>query len=187
MTPYFNCRAPGHYTIKAAIRLAQWDQTVTCTPAHFSIVNGIQVRKLPAVGVPLPPGVTNAAPEIRLYSLEKASLPTGWKLYFRLRDGASGATLKVFSIGTFLSFGDPEARIDRLSNLHVLHQNGARTFSYSVINPRGQILDRRTYEQVGTRPVLTADNSGSISVMGGQRLVSPTDIPPQEIGLGAKP
>src|SRR5204863_2654674 len=96
-------------------------------------------------GVPKSAGASNSPPEVRKYMLLEANyLRTQLKLYFRLSD-ASGK-LKVFPIGPMISFGQPEAQVDRASNLHVLYQNGPHSFSYTAINPGGTVIGRRTYD-----------------------------------------
>jgi hypothetical protein len=179
LTPYFNFRAPGHYSVSATFKVPQWNQAVTCKPTTFTIVNGTRLANIPdvQVGVPLPPDVTNTAPEVRRYFLEKVDLESGSRLYFQLTDGSGARTLRVFPIGRWLSFSAPEVQIDRYSNLHVLHQTYAQTFNYCVINPLGQILDRQTYEYTATRPELTLSN-GTVLVVGGSRRPATNDIPP---------
>jgi hypothetical protein len=132
------------------------------------------------VGLPPAPGATNQAPEVRRYFLQKVSLESGLKLYFQLTDATGARTLRAFPIGPMTSFSDPEVQIDKFSNLHVLHQTGAQSFNYSVINALGQLLDRQTYEYTGTRPTLRSDNAGGVMVSGGVRRISSTDIPPPE-------
>jgi hypothetical protein len=97
-------------------------------------------------------------------------------LYFRLTD-SSGQIYKVFPIGPILSFGKTEPQVDQFSNLHVLYQDGARSFNYTVINPSGEILRRETYEYT-TRPRLVRDTDGFLNVAGGKRRVTSKDVPP---------
>ena len=110
--------------------------------------------------------------------LQKVSLASGMKLYFQLTDETGSRTLRAFPIGQMTSFSEPEAQIDRFSNLHVLHQTGARSFNYCVINPLGQILDRQTWVYTDSRPVLRSDAEGGIVVGGGARKFSASDLPP---------
>jgi hypothetical protein len=137
-------------------------------------------------GVPPPAGVTNVAPEVRRYSLLKLSNLNELKLYFRLTD-VSGRVLRVFSIGRMISFSDPEAQIDRYNNFHVLYQTGAKSFNYSVINPDGQLVLRRTYEYTDTRPVLRPGSEGEVYVWGGMRQPAGNDIPPVETVSARRP
>ena len=178
-TPYFDFRHLGRYRVTARVRIPQWQQEIVCKPVSFTIGNGVALPNLANLqfGMPLPPGVTNAAPEVRRYSLLKVSYIKEIKLYFRLTD-SNGRVLHVFPISRMTSFSDPEAQIDRYNNLHVLSQTGARSFGYAVINPEGRWLARQTYVYTDTRPVLRIDGEGQIFVGGGVRRYSPDDFPP---------
>jgi hypothetical protein len=177
-TPYFDCRRLGRYRITAKVRIPQWQQEVMCKSVSFTIGSGVALPNLANLqfGMPLPPGVSNAVPEVRTYSLLKVSYIKEIKLYFRLTDSA-GKVLRVFPIAGMTSFSDPEAQIDRYNNLHVLHQTGARSFNYAVIGPEGQWIVRQTYMYAGTRPVLRIDADGQIFVAGGARRLSQDDFP----------
>jgi hypothetical protein len=177
LTPYFDFRRPGHYRIGATIRISQWNQEIPCKSATFTVANGLPLHGLVNIqfGLPPPPGVSNAVPEVRNYSLIKVAYLDELRLYFRLTDN-NGRTLKVFPLSRMLSFSEPEAQMDRFNNFHVLMQTGARSFTYSVVSPEGRLLARHEY--TSTRPVLRATGDGGIFVGGGQRRVSENDIPP---------
>jgi hypothetical protein len=95
----------------------------------------------------------------------------------RLTDSTGTDVLRVFPIAPMVSFSKPEAQVDRLSNLHVLHQIGAHSFNYSVINPDGETIVRQVHDYTATRPVLRANAEGKISVVGGIRKPTRDDIP----------
>jgi hypothetical protein len=179
-TPYFDIRQPGRYQITAQVRIPQWQQEIACKPAAFTVANGVPLPNLSNLqfGLPPPPGVTNAAPEVRRYSLLKVNyVKKELKLYFRLADSV-GRTLHVFPIARLTSFSDPEAQIDRYNNLNVLVQTGARAFSYCVLSPEGQWVVRQTHVYTNTRPELRIDADGKIFVAGGARRPSEDDLPP---------
>jgi hypothetical protein len=178
-TPYFNFRRPGLYRISALIKIPQWNQQIACKPVVFTVTEGIPLPNLGnlQIGVPPPPGLTNVPPEIRRYSLIKVSDLDELKLYFRLTD-RFGQTLRVFPLARMISFSDPQAQIDRGNNLHVLLQTGARTFTYSVLDPAGALIVRQYHEYTQTRPVLRSDGEGRVFVAGGRRLLTLGDIPP---------
>jgi hypothetical protein len=182
-TPYFGFRQPGRYSIAATIKLVQWKQEIICKPVGFTVSEGVPLPHLGdlTIGVPPPPGVTNALPEVRRYSLLKASDLNELKLYFRLTD-QNGRTLRVFPLTRMLSFSDPEAQIDRANNLHVLLQTGARTFTYSVLDPNGNLLARQFHEYTRTRPTLHVNDDGLVLVEGGQRVPTWEDIPAPSSG-----
>ena len=66
--------------------------------------------------------------------------------------------------------------MDKFSNLHIFFQNGARTFNYSVVSPRGELLVRQTYEYETIRPRLQPAPEGSVQVLG-LRVAAPDDLP----------
>lgn len=178
-TPYFDFRQPGRYHVTAQIRIPQWRQEITCKPASFTVAEGVALPNLSnlQVGIPTPPGVTNAVPEVRRFSLLKVLYLKELRLYFRLTD-SMGKTMRVFPIAPMTSFSDPETQIDRDNNLNVLVQTGAKTFRYCVIDPDGQWVVRQTHVYTGTRPVLRINADGKIFVAGGARRFSPDDYPP---------
>jgi len=103
-------------------------------------------------------------------------------LYVQVTD-ATGKINKVLPIGPMISFGQPEPKVDKMSNLHLLYQNGPRSFSYTVINPDGEIIARQTYDYT-THPQLKADPSGNLTVVGGARRITHDDIPPLKSSAG---
>jgi hypothetical protein len=177
-TPYFNFRHPGRYRISAIINIPQWRQQIVCKPVVFTVAEGVLLPNLGdlQIGVPQPPGVTNLPPEVRRYSLIKVATLDELKLYFRLTD-KYGQTLRVVPLARMLSFSQPEAQIDRANNLHVLLQTGARTFTYSVFDPNGNLIVRQFHDYTRTRPRLNFDDDGRIFVGGGRRLLTLSDIP----------
>ena len=179
LTPYFDFRQPGRYTIKATIKIPQWNQEVAVTPVSFTIVNGIRLANMPdmEVGVPF---FTNQAPEIRKYFLERSDTPGNRKLFVRLTDATGNRTTRLVPIGPYFAFTQPDVLLDRANDLHVLHQTAAQTFTYCVIDTLGQILQRETYQYTDQRPVLRADGKGGVGVLGGRRVVTDNDLPPPQ-------
>ena len=59
--------------------------------------------------------------------------------------------------------------MDKFSNLHLLYQNWAHSFSYSVYNPDGELITRQIYDYTDARPRLQVDAEGNIAVTGGVR------------------
>jgi len=120
---------------------------------------------------------TNTAPEMRKYILQQANYIKGQlRLYARVAD-ANDKPIKVFALGPTVSFSRPQPLVDKASNLHVLYQNGARTYSYTELNPDGDVIARRFFEYVSSRPRLREDDQGNISVLGGVRRATSEDVP----------
>jgi hypothetical protein len=175
--PYFQISQPGRYTVTATVRINQWGQTVTSQPKNFNIMEGAKLWEQ-EFGVPMVPGATNAVPEVRKYILQQANYLKGkLRLYLRLTDVTGTKVYRVVPIGLILSFSRPEPRIDKFSNLHLLYQNWAHSFSYTVFTPDGEIVERQTYDYTDTRPRLQMDEEGRISVAGGLRRVTSNGSP----------
>jgi hypothetical protein len=172
LTPYFDFRQSGRYEIIATVKIPQWKKEITSRPKPFDVIEGTRLREF-AFGIPA--ASTNAQPEMRKYILQQAIYLKKMKLYLRLTD-ANGATLKVFPIAPLVSFSEPDAQVDRFSNLHVLSQIGARSFGYFVINPDGTILVREIYDYSRTRPKLGPNAKGGISVFGGVQRMTATNL-----------
>jgi hypothetical protein len=182
-TPYFDFRRPGRYILGATIRIPQWKQEIACKPVAFMVSEGVPLPLLSDLtfGVPPAAGTTNAPPEVRHYSLLKSSDLAEMRLYFRLTD-KNGRTLRVFPLARMLSFSDPVAQMDRANNLHVLLQTGAKTFTYAVVDPNGNLLARQFHEYGLTRPSLRPSDDGQILVEGGRRVLTWYDIPAPAVG-----
>ena len=191
LAPYFVLSQAGHYRIIATLRIKQWNTEVASPPKGFDVINGAKLWSQD-FGLPAPAGVTNQAPEVRRYSLIEANyLKSQLRLYVQVSDESEARVFKVSAVGRLVSFSQPEAKLDRLSNLHVLYQSGAQAFTYSVVNPNGDILQREMYDYANSRPRLTVNDNGDIAVVGGVRRVKPVEIPqvkpPNEVPVQAKP
>lgn len=177
LTPCFNFQEPGRYFVTANVKIPGWEKDVISPPKSFEIINATKLKEWD-FGVP---SATGKAPEVRKYALQQAVFSKQLKLYFRLSDESGSKALKVFSIGSMVSFAQPEGQVDKESNLHVIHQYGARNFTYCMINPDGEMLVRQTYAFGAGKPKLDVDDSGKISVVNGERCISSTDIPAKSV------
>jgi len=176
LEPYFTLSRPGRYHITATTRIKEWDGQIASPPKTFDIIEGTKVWTrefgVPATAAP------NQPPEVRRYTLLHANyLRSQLRVYFRLTDAAESKVFKVYPLGQIVSFGRPETEVDARSHLHVLHQSGARTSIYTVINPDGETVIRQTYDYVNVRPHLQLDADGKISVTGAVRRVTGSDLP----------
>jgi len=176
LSPCFTLTRHGRYSVTAAARISAWDKVVTSPARSFDIIEAAKLWTQ-EFGVPVA-GVSNQPPEVRRFTLLQANyLRTQLRLYFRLTDPAELKVFKVFPLGPMVSFGQPEQRVDGRNHLHVLHQNGARSALYNVITPDGDVALRHTYDFQNSRPRLTPDGDGAISVTGGVRRATPDDLP----------
>ncbi len=177
LAPYFVLSRPGRYNIIATVRIKEWHAEVASPAKGFDIINGAKLWSQD-FGLPAPVGVTNQAPEVRRYSLIEANyLRSQLRLYVQVSDESEARVFKVSAVGPMVSFSQPETKLDRLSNLHVLYQSGAKAFTYSVVNPNGDITKQEIYDYFNSRPRLTVNDSGDIAVVGGVRRVKPSELP----------
>jgi hypothetical protein len=176
LAPYFSINTPDRYGIVATVRIRVWGYDKVSAPKYFTIIEG---AKLWEQEVGVPGSITNGAPDVRKYMLQQANYIKGQlRLYVRVTD-PYGRTFRVYPVGSMVSFSRPEPQVDQQSNLHLLYQNGATTYGYTVFNPDGDLLVRQSYDYVNTRPKLKADMDGKISVIGGARRPSSSDVPPE--------
>lgn len=177
LTPYFALTHAGRYRVVATVRIPEWGSAVTSPAKEFDIIDGAQLWSQD-FGLPVPAGVTNQLPVIRKYILEEANyLRKQLRMYVLVSDQSGTRILKVSAIGPMVSFSQPEAQLDRASNLHMLYQSGAQSFIYSVVNPDGNITLQEVYDYLGTRPRLALNDAGDIVVKGGVRRPKPGELP----------
>jgi hypothetical protein len=165
LAPYFALTRPGSYHVIATVRIKDWESLANSPPKKFDVIEGTKLWAQD-FGVPSTSG-PNQPPEVRRYALMQANyLRSELRLYFRLTDATGTKVLKVFPLGEIVSFGRPEMEVDEESRLHVLHQNGARTSRYTVINPDGDVVLRQLYQYGEARPRLAGGRDGKLGVVG---------------------
>ncbi len=177
LAPYFVTTHAGGYRVVATVHIPEWNTDVVSPPLKFDVIDGVQLWTQD-FGLPVPADVTNQAPVVRKYILEEANyLRNQLRLYVLVSDQSGTRILKVSAVGPMVSFGRPEAQLDRASNLHVIYQIGAQSFIYSVVNPDGNITKQEIYDYLGTRPRLGVNDAGDIVEQGGVRRVKPGEVP----------
>jgi len=173
IAPHFGMTRPGRYKITATVRVKDLSIQVTGPAKSVDIINASKLWAQ-EFGVP----GTNGAPEMRKYTLEQASyLNSQMRLYLQLSDAADTRVIKTRELGPTVSFGHPDAQVDRLSLLHVLWQGGAQAFNYAVLDPEGNFVRREIYDDFGSRPRLTVNETGDVKVAGGTRRTTSSEIP----------
>jgi hypothetical protein len=191
LQPYFDLKRQGRYRIVATLRIKAWSVETPSLPKEFDVISGAELWSQD-FGVPIPPGVTNQPPEVRKYTLEEANyLREQLRMYVMVSDPAGSHVFKVSPIGPMVSFSQPEVQLDPLSDLHLIYQSGAKTFTYSVVNPDGTILLQDIYDYVDKRPRLALNPTGDVVVIGGVRRLKPGELPvvklPADLPPPAKP
>lgn len=172
LSPCYDLSQPGRYTITATVRIKEWGSETVSRPRRIEIVRGTKLWEQ-EFGVPTASG----EPETRRYILQQANYQKQLKLYLRLTDLSDNKVFRVFPLGPLVSFNQPEAQVDRSSELNTLFQTGARSFLFYVIRTDGEVAIRQTYDYTTTRPMLRSNDEGRIYVAGGIRRMTPNDIP----------
>jgi hypothetical protein len=188
LTPYFGLSRPGLYRVIATLHIKDWGQNLSSAAKSFDVINGAKIWSQD-FGLPTS---DNTPPETRKYTLEKANyLHSQLRLYVQVSDLSETHVFKVSAIGPMVSFSQPEAQLDRFSNLHVLYQSSSAAFTYTVVTPNGEIARQEVYDYLNTRPRLGVDADGNITVIGGARRVKPEELPvvklPGEMPAPVKP
>jgi hypothetical protein len=177
LAPYFALKHQGRYHVVATVRIKDWNADIVSPKQDFDLINGVTLWSQD-FGVPAPAGATNQPPEVRKYALEEVNyVRSQMRMYVRVSNESGSQTIKLSPVGPMVSFSQPEAQLDRFSNLHILYQGGASSFIYSVVNPNGDFVRREIYDYRDTRPRLGANDDGDIVVIGGVRRVRPDELP----------
>ncbi len=178
--PFFNLSRAGRYKVTATVRIKNWGAELTSEPKNFSITRGFKLWEQ-EFGMPQSSATNSGPPETRKYILQQATYFKSMKLYLRLTDPAETKVFRVQRIGPMVSFSRIQPELDKENNLHLLYEEGARAFIYTVANPDGEITLHQTYYYTDSGPHLQMDEAGKISVAGGQLHVAPNDLPPANI------
>lgn len=168
----------GRYHISATVHFPEWGESFPAEKARaVGIATGVTLWE-GTFGMPSekPAG----RPEVRKYQLIQANHLKRLSFYIRIVDESGEETFKLFPIGGVVGVTRPEPQMDKWSNLHLFYQDNARSFRYFVVTPDGLLLTRQIWDLTDTRPALTVNAEGRISVTGGARRVSSSDLPPPE-------
>lgn len=169
----------GRYKITATVRVPQWGEAFTVPkPSVVGIASGVKLWES-AFG--LVSEQDRGRPEVRKFQLIQANHLKQLSLYVRITDESELETYSLSPLGKLVGFSRPEPQLDRWSNLHVFYQDSANSFRYFTITPDGMLLARQTWAIADSRPVMTLNSEGRISVTGGVRRISGTDLPPPEL------
>jgi hypothetical protein len=188
LAPYFDFARIGRYFISARLNLPVWG-VIQSRPATIDIVKGTPMWEK-EFGVPASRVRDSSLPETRKYCIIQTLSAKNIKLYFRLSDPQDNNIYKVFPLGPIVSFSSLEPQLDQFSNLHLLYQAGGRTFTHCVVNPDGVLIARESYQPGDSRPMLRAEKDGRITVQGGIRHPTTSDLPPpinSTVPTNAKP
>lgn len=179
LVPTYKIDKPDRYRITAFVKVPELNLTRATAPVEIGLLSATVIWQRP-VGVVINEADPSAPISVRQYFLMRAVNDKSIDLYVKVTDRYEKEIYGVYSLGNIVSFGEPERQVDRFSNLHVLMQNGARTFRYTIIKPDGKVLLRQKWAYSNSRPRLSLDKEKLIQVVGGVRQPSFEDIPTPE-------
>ena len=174
LEPYFILTKPGRYRLSAKLRVPGLDQTVVSPLRKFDVITGTRLWEQ-EFGVP----DSGHPPVVRSYLLQQANYLKQLQLYLRVTESREERPIRVVRLGQMVSFGQPTALLDRRSDLHLMFQNGPRSWRYCVFTPDGNCSLRQTHAMSENRPRLVVDEQGAVLVKGGLRAKTADDLPPE--------
>lgn len=171
----FALMRPGRYKLTASAAYLGATARAVAEPVIFHITSG---AKLWEQEFGMRPVDGEAQPETRKYLLQRLTSEKDMRLYATVTDAAESTIFRQVPIGRAAGNDSPQAKLDRLSYLHVLHHTGPRLFTHTVVNPQGDLLRRETYESPGgPRPGLKLDEDGRVTVSSAVRVPGADDLP----------
>ncbi|MGZ5002146.1 MAG: hypothetical protein ACXWBM_03030 [Chthoniobacterales bacterium] len=163
LTPQFPVSELGPYHVRANVFFADLHKFFYSQGKVFHVVDA---RPIWSRTVGVPEGMQDAG-GTRTYSLLSNRFPDHTSLYVRVEDKTSGIVYSTFSLGRAIAFDDPQAELDQLNRLHVLHCAAPRSWSYSQVGPNGELLAHSNFLETKSRPRLRRDPNGAVVVRGG--------------------
>lgn len=170
----FDFRENSRYTVRARLDVKDWKRDYYSKAKNFEMIRGASLWEQ-KIGVPTEQA--GGVPEFRTYVLQQALYLKKPQLYVRITDESGNNVYAVQRIAPMIQVSRPEAQVDTLSRLHVFTQVSMKDFVHVVIDPKGDIQQRHTYQIGGYRPSLKVSPSGGVFVAGGVRKLRRTDIP----------
>jgi hypothetical protein len=178
LTPLFQVHDFGAYHVRAHIYFPDLSKFFYSQTKVFEVTDARPIWQK-TVGIP----EGNPGPgSVRTYSLLTNRFPDHTSLYVRVEDKDSGIVYATYSLGRILSFDEPQAELDRVNRLYVLHCAAPRNWAYSQIGLNGELLAHSSFMEAKTRPRLTHATDGEVTVRGGM-----IEAPPAQSARNAAP
>jgi len=161
LTPLYPVHDLGVYHVRAHVYFADLDKFFYSQAKVFEVTDA---RPIWQRTVGLPEGQSGRA---RTYSLLSNRFPDHTSLYVRVEDKESGVVYATYSLGRAIAFDEPQAEVDRLNQLHVLHCAAPRLWAYSRVDLEGQLVAHTSFTETKSRPRLVHTDDGNVAVRGG--------------------
>ena len=162
LTPIYPVHEYGAYHVRTNIYFADLQKFFYSGTRVFEVTDARPIWQQ-TVGVPDGGG----SGDVRTYSLMTNRFPDHTSLYVRVQDKDTGVVYATYSLGRTISFEQPQAEIDRANQLHVLHCEAPRAWSYARVGLNGELLQHTSFMETKTRPHLVHSGGGEVAVRGG--------------------
>lgn len=170
----FDLMRPGRYKLTASAGYTGAKTRAIAEPIIFHVTLGAKIWEQ-EFGVRVE---GDAQQETRKYLLQRLTSEKDLRLYATVTDATEANIIRQVPLGRAAGNDSPQAKLDRLNYLHVLHHTGPRLFTHTVVNPQGELLRRATYESPGgPRPGLKHDEDGRVVVTSAERVPRADDLP----------
>jgi hypothetical protein len=163
LTPLYPVNEFGAYHVRTNVYFADLGKFFYSGTRVFEVTDARPIWQQ-TVGVP---EGTAGSGEVRTYSLMTNRFPDHTSLYVRVQDKDAGVVYATYSLGHTISFEQPQAEIDRVNQLHILHCAAPRAWSYARVGLNGELLEHSSFMETKTRPRLVHSGNGEIAVRGG--------------------
>ncbi|MCG3150682.1 MAG: hypothetical protein PCFJNLEI_04173 [Verrucomicrobiae bacterium] len=160
--PYYDLRRRGNYRVQVSV--TSGGVVASSTPASLAIINGRELWTQ-TVGLPVVEGVPE---EYRIYTLIARREGDRDQLYVSVRGEPSKTIFSLVPLGPCIAPTGLQGRIDQEAHLHVLFQNGPRSYGYVRIDPAARLATRAAYSDYTSLPELQV-RENSIVVVGGEQ------------------
>lgn len=170
----FDLMRPGRYKLTASAAYTGSTTRAIAEPVIFHVTLGAKLWEQ-EFGMR---AESDAQPETRKYLLQRLTSEKDLRLYATVTDATEANIIRQVPLGRAAGNDSPQAKLDRLNYLHVLHHTAPRLFTHTVVNPQGELLRRETYESPGgLRPGLKHDEDGRVVVTSAERVPRADDLP----------
>ena len=163
LIPLFEIRSSGNYRARVTLNIDAM-QTFSET-VKFNVTKGRTLWQK-TIGLP---SVDNDKDEYRNYTLQAFRTDKDERLYIIVKDNPPQVVYGVVPLGPFLAIYEPVSEVDRYGHLHVLYQNGPRSFAYVEIDPRAKQLQRSVYSDYMSHARLV-NEKGVVTLQGGEQV-----------------
>jgi len=162
LLPYYELRSRGSFRVQAAVT---GGGAVAQSPAlNLTIINGREVWTQ-TIGLP---GLDAANEEYRVYTLVARREGDKDQLYVGVRGEPSRTLFSLVPLGPCLATTEVKARIDKEAHLHVLYQNGPRSYGYVHVDSSAKVVTRAAYSDYLSAPELQVRDN-TLQVVGGEQ------------------